>query len=78
MRCGCRTFARLPLTARVLDELVAMLNHADALPRELETEEASPLLWIEPHVRQVTCEEYVERNRFAVVPLRHVLRARPR
>ena len=46
-------FVRLPLTTRVLDELIAMLNHADALLRELETEEASPLLWIEPHVRQV-------------------------
>lgn len=44
---------RLPLTTRVLDQLVAMLNHADALLRELQTEEANPLLWIEPHVRQV-------------------------
>lgn len=58
-------FVRLPLNARVLDELITMLNHADALLRELQTEEASPLLWIEPHVWRVYREVNALIGRFS-------------
>ncbi len=44
--------ARLPLQERVVDRLVDLLLDADELLALLESSEAAPIRWIEPHVRR--------------------------
>jgi hypothetical protein len=43
----------LPLRVRLLDRLTDALVAADALRRELRTEDAKEILWVGPHVEHV-------------------------
>jgi hypothetical protein len=43
----------LPLRVRLLDRLVDALVLADGLRRELHTEEANGVLWIDPYLEHV-------------------------
>ena len=45
--------AALPLGVRVLDRLTEVLVLSDELLAEFQTEDASQLRWLEPHIRQV-------------------------
>ena len=45
--------AALPLGMRVLDRLTEVLVLSDELLAEFQTEDANPLLWLEPHIRRV-------------------------
>jgi hypothetical protein len=55
----------LPISERVVDRLIDILLAADELLGELQTEEANPLLWIEPHVQRVYREVDSLVRRFA-------------
>ena len=52
---------RLPLRARILDRLIIAMVLTDEVLGELQTEEANPMLWIEPHVQVIfsTIDELV-------------------
>lgn len=45
--------AALPLPARVLDRLTAVLMLTDELLGEFQTEDANGMLWLEPHIQRV-------------------------
>ena len=45
--------AALPLGVRVLDRLTEVLILSDELLADFQTEDASQLRWLEPHIRQV-------------------------
>jgi hypothetical protein len=58
-------FERLPISERVVDRLLDILLAADELLGELQTEEANPLLWIEPQVQRIYREVDSLIRRFA-------------
>lgn len=45
--------AGLPLATRVLDRLTEVIILTDELLAEFQTEEANPMLWLEPHIQRV-------------------------
>jgi hypothetical protein len=45
--------AALPLGMRVIDRLTEVLILSDELLAEFQTEDASQLRWLEPHIRRV-------------------------